>query len=55
MTSNPDLAHWMRELRKSSAASPHKDRRTKRKRTRKNARRADINEQRLGSSQKEET
>lgn len=31
---NPEMAQAMRELRRSSAASPHKDSRTKRARTR---------------------
>lgn len=33
-TANPEMAFWMRELRKSSASGTHKDRRTRRARTR---------------------
>lgn len=39
-TANPEMAAAMRDLRRSSAASPHKDRRTRRVRTRSAARRA---------------
>lgn len=34
---NPDMAHWMRELRKSNATSKHEDRRKKRAKSRKQA------------------
>lgn len=43
---NPDLADAMRELRRSSAAGPHGDRRTKRLRDRAAIRRAAVAEQR---------
>jgi hypothetical protein len=35
--SNPEWAHWARELRKSNAAQPHLDKRTKRARNKKQA------------------
>ncbi|MFE6967184.1 hypothetical protein ACFVAJ_18885 [Agromyces sp. NPDC057679] len=42
---NPELAQAMRELRKSSAASPHEDRRTKRARTRSASKARSVAEQ----------
>jgi len=42
---NEELAHAMRELRKSSASEPHKDRRTRRARSRGDAKRQAFRDQ----------
>lgn len=44
-TGNEELAAAMRELRRSSAASPHQDRRTRKARTRKASRERDIRDE----------
>lgn len=47
-TANPEYAHGMREIRRSSAAGTHADRRTKRNRDRAAKRRNAIREQKEG-------
>jgi hypothetical protein len=46
--SNPELAAAMRDLRKSNAAQPHEDRRTKRARSRQAQKQKAIKEQENG-------
>lgn len=49
MNSNPEMAKAMRELRRSNAAQPHLDKRTKRARNRKQAVQKELRNQRLDS------
>lgn len=43
--SNPEYARAMAELRRSNASGTHQDKRTKRKRTRSDSKRKEIDEQ----------